>query len=520
MTETSPKRNLRPLVPVLYLLSMLLLLATWSVASPVGSSPDERFHLASIYCSRGSSELCRPSSDRSQAEVPLIITDSPCFVRERGTDPLKSASCLNEVGLKDELLLSTTLINQDQYPPLFYNVMNLLATKNVKASVVSMRLVNSAVAVFLLGLVLLVASAHFRIGMVKSWFLLLFPLTAFTVASVNPSSWSITGIGTFWIFLAEFLSPNSKKPKWQIATGIALSSMIAVGSRTDSIFFLLISAISVGAWQLRLRRPRQFLPESRKLSLLIPALGVLAIVYLISQLSYMVNRFNPGQNPQMFSISLLTRNLLDLPMYFFGALGIWGRPNWPFGLGWFDIATPQVVPILTILMTGHLVFLNQNALTSRTKKIGTSYAVAAVVLILTPLQLSGTETDFFLQPRYLLPIAVPILGMLLSADQGNRVFPYRKTLLAVIFSLNGCISLYSVIARFAFNRDISANFVLNPFRDATEWWWDVTLNPGTLFSFGLLSTVLHGVTASYLISETSIELRGNMCTPEGSSTSN
>ena len=71
MTRRIPARSLDPrgwLPPIALAGSLLLGLAAWALASPVGSSPDEDFHIANIYCIADES-TCR-SDDFAWLGVP------------------------------------------------------------------------------------------------------------------------------------------------------------------------------------------------------------------------------------------------------------------------------------------------------------------------------------------------------------------------------------------------------------------------------------------------------------------
>jgi hypothetical protein len=81
--------------------------------------------------------------------------------------------------------------------------------------------------------------------LIASWAVVSVPLAMFTIASTNPSSWSIIGIGTYWVSLLSFL--RSKTLKYSIINGVLLfiSGLIAIQSRSEASPYLILSTLIV-----------------------------------------------------------------------------------------------------------------------------------------------------------------------------------------------------------------------------------------------------------------------------------
>src|SRR4051794_20636101 len=94
----------RVLLPVGLFLALGLTFATWAVSSPPGSSPDDPFHLASIWCARDlpGAECARTGGTADAGTVnrllPGDLVGSPCYAM----DSSKSAAC--ERTLSSELV--------------------------------------------------------------------------------------------------------------------------------------------------------------------------------------------------------------------------------------------------------------------------------------------------------------------------------------------------------------------------------------------------------------------------------
>ena len=127
------------------LVSILCALVAWALASPVGSSPDEDFHIANIYCKADS------SSCRSDDETPPQFLDNrelPCLVRNGTTwyapDTSVPADCLDAEDPANNTPGSAD--NLSYYPSVNYTILSLFVSDTIRKSVVVWRLVNIAIA--------------------------------------------------------------------------------------------------------------------------------------------------------------------------------------------------------------------------------------------------------------------------------------------------------------------------------------------------------------------------------------
>ena len=79
--------------PLLLLVLAALTLVAWAFASPIGSSPDDDYHLTSSWCAGpAAGELCEPGEVADERVVPEALTDIACYAY----DPQESAACQGE----------------------------------------------------------------------------------------------------------------------------------------------------------------------------------------------------------------------------------------------------------------------------------------------------------------------------------------------------------------------------------------------------------------------------------------
>ena len=141
-------------------IAVLLMLATgigWSLASPIGGSPDDDYHLGSIWCPRPvESSGCHTIVIDGVVNVlvPGVMAGHPCYAFR----PFDSASCSTS---KPKEAYSFRY-DDGNYPKGYYRFHHLLAGDHVTRSVVLMRFVNVLIAVTLLSAIGILAPPEQR----------------------------------------------------------------------------------------------------------------------------------------------------------------------------------------------------------------------------------------------------------------------------------------------------------------------------------------------------------------------
>ena len=162
--------------------------------------------------------------------------------------------------------------------------MRAFAGTNVDYSVQVMRIMNVLIAAILFFWALTAANWSLSRALALTWGVAMVPVGIFFVASVNPSSWTIIGVGTFWVFLASLLSssPKSRGRTISLSLGAFAAALLALSSRTDAGVYLMLSVIAIAIW--RWRFIKNHLPKKFGIPLaVITAIGIGILTFIWSR---------------------------------------------------------------------------------------------------------------------------------------------------------------------------------------------------------------------------------------------
>lgn len=452
------RRLLKPIawVPILALLTLLF----WGLSSPVGSSPDDDFHLASIWCAAGDRPNVCVSTEGSLARsVPKdLVVASKCYAG----DASKSASCEGaSFGTHPGIMTETTRGNfaTGLYPPLFYLAMTPFVGPNLDISVLAMRVLNSVVFIAMMTGLFLLLPAHRRSTLIWAATVSVIPLGMFLIPSTNPSSWALTSAATLSLALLGYFESTGKR---RIALGgmAILATLIGAGARADSAVYAGIAVVAVCI--LAARRTREF-----ALSLILPLL--LAVIALAFFASARQSVGGSGINGKAeFGPALIANNLLAVPSLWVGNFGTWG-------LGWLDTAMLPIVWVGALGAFCAAVFYGLGA-RQRRKSLIVALVFAALWLIPTVVLVQAHESvGQFVQPRYILPLIIMLASFALLQRRGAPLSPSRAQLasIAVALSLANAVALGTNIRRYVTGLDV-VSWNLN---SNIEWWWNLAISP-------------------------------------------
>ena len=473
-------------------LALLLLGVVWTFASPRGSSADEGFHLTNIWCAWGTSELCEldPLAEKA-AYVPEALINSACFT----TWPSQSgAGCQKDLSM--EVVERTKL--SFSYSGGFSKTMRVFAGENLELSVQVMRLFNVMLASVLLFWALVASTKPVARALAISWGVAIIPIGIFFIASVNPSSWTIMGVGTFWAFCASALGPGikTKRQLWNLWLGASLSLIIAMLARGESAVYLTATIGAILIWRWKSIRERL----SRN-SLLLLAGGL--ITAAISSLIIVFSRYSsesfsfPGAQTTTDQPVPLVKTLLELPSFLFGLFGGQSanfiiaesevsrgldgyRPSgFLFGVGWTEFSLPSMVGLF-IGAAAFGIFIIGLAHYSKPRAFAVTFLVVACV---TQMILMRASIDFssrvYLQPRYFFPLTLVILGIAATLSLKEKPF-FSKMQLLLISSpivIAGSVAWLATATRYA----VGPSATYTNFGQPIEWWWN--FGPGRLTWF-------------------------------------
>lgn len=454
-----------------FVLAFLALVA-WGLSSPVGSSPDDDFHLASIWCGLGERPgLCQAAADPGQRVIPQDLVTAPCFAY----DPTKSAACQGpNFGLHPDQTRATGRGNfvNALYPPVFYLVMGLFAGQNVVLSVLGMRIFASMFFVTLVAALYTLLPVNRRSQLIWPLAITLVPLGMFLIPSTNPSGWAILSAGTLWIALVGYFEQTGWR-KLGLGAFALLSTIVGAGARADSAAF---AVVAVGASLILSFKPTRRFFVAAILPVVLIAVSV-ALFFSGSQSAAASGGLN-GTGPVSFEAlkSLVLINTLNVPQLWAGVFGYWG-------LGWLDTGMPAAVWFIGIGVFFAAVLAGIRSMSARKAvtfglMLLTIWAFPMLLLIQTQAYVGE-----YIQPRYALPLIVLFAGIALFQANSLGLSPTKLQIALLIgaLSLANAASLYANIRRYVTGTDVTG-FNLN---SGVEWWWSGGLSPMAVWLLGM-----------------------------------
>lgn len=468
----------------------LVTLISWAFASPIGAAPDDDFHLVSTWCAGPTAvDTCQPvpGSPESRA-VPEALDRIECFAG----DPTRSAACQGTSfsWSTAELVVTDRGNFVGAYPPAYYAVMGLLSSDDIQVSALAMRLLTVVLFVGLATALVVLLPPERRQMAIWSWVITTIPLGVFIIASNNPSSWAVIGVGTGWMALLGWFETEGRR-RWALGGLFILGVIMAAGARGDAALYSGFGIALVLILAFRHRREfylRSILP-------VVMGLVALAFFLLARQSQSGLSGFGGTAMPSvpgtavegggagdpaagLSGIGLLAYNLLNAPFLWSGALGDWA-------LGWLDTSMPAVVPLATVAAFVALGFTGMAQITGRK-----AVALGLTVLVLWALpvyvlQAGGDLVGEQVQPRYLLPLVVLLGGLLLLAPPGGAVRLGRAQRFALVAALAGAhfVALHLNLRRYVTGIDGSGLDL----GAGLEWWWAGMPGPGVVWIGGSLA---------------------------------
>jgi hypothetical protein len=455
----------------------LVTLLSWALASPPGSSPDDDYHLASIWCARGPSQHCGlVPGDPTSRVVPWEVNAVACFAFHSES----SAAC--QQGLDTQPDAPRNLGNWNGgYPPVFYYVMSFLVTDHLGTSVFLMRSLNAVITVGMIGGLALLLPRRLRMLVTVPALVTAVPLGVSLFASTNPSSWTVLGVATFWPALYAAFETTGRRSL--LLQGVAvLAMLLAAGSRADGSLFIVMSVALVLMLRLRAVRSHRWVLVTCLVCVVIPFLFFVGA----GQSAALTNGLGPAPPPAPGAppvtwVGLAVTNLQALPTLWFGSLG-YGNMG---VLGWLDTPFPGLVGFLATAVWLVVVFGAWRVM-SRGKALAIALVgLALVVYPVVVLGRSGMTVGSGFQARYELPLLVLLAGMsLLRVDSfGARYSVFQRGVLIMSLVVAHTIALFTQIRRYVTGLDVSGLDLDH----GREWWWHGPLSATAVWTIGSAS---------------------------------
>ena len=227
---------------------LFITFACWSLASPVGSSPDEPFHIINIWCAEGRSDSrCLKTETNVGGNFGLTKIDESSCVLDR-TDDFQ---------LCDEARSLYFPMRTETYPNGYYRIMNVFNSLPNSLGFLAIRFSNGILASLMMIAQLYLLDRKQKIAWLTSFTLTLIPMSIFLLSSIHPHAWGIMGCTHGWMFLMSALKGNDSG-RFKLYFSWAawfVSGFMCIASRYDTfLFFLASSSLAVLATQVSLRR--------------------------------------------------------------------------------------------------------------------------------------------------------------------------------------------------------------------------------------------------------------------------
>lgn len=449
---------------------------SWVMASPVGGSPDDDYHLGSIWCPPPlSSSGCETVvfDGEPRIEVPATVAEAePCYARNSDL----SAACRLSLSDKDPGL--TRRYDAGNYPYGYYQFHHLLVGDSVSRSVLLMRTVNLAIAVVLLcvvgALLPRAAGEAYLLAVAVSWV----PMGIYFIASNNPSSWSLSGALTYGSGLYGSLHSQGRRRLALLALA-GTGALLCWTSRGDAAFFVLVISLAVG-----------MTAPLTKVSLLpgVAAAMASAVGVLVMRSTGQSGNVTSGDEayPDLTTwnrAQLAVTSLLD----YVG--GFWGR-RW--GPGWFDVPLDGPVVIMALGLAGTALFIGARRMSVR-KVLSVTVVLGAMLGVPVWVAIQNAWPYVYqYQPRYMLPLlAVFFMLWLLGSVRAGTFSRAQGVLLLGTSALAHSLALHVVLQRYTrgmgdFRFSIISNLNFMP-----QWWWpNLPVGPGTLWHLASVAYLL------------------------------
>lgn len=462
----------RLVVGILIPLGLLVALVSWAFSSPIGASPDDDYHMASIWCAQGPRDgLCAAGEEPGTMKVPRVLLTSSCYA----FDPHHAAVCPTK---NPDALVETTRGNfhDHGYPPVFYSVMSVFAQQHPSAAVLAMRIFNALLFVGMMTAAYLLHQRRRRGVVLWSAFAVIVPFGMFIIPSINPSSWAVTSAATLWLAVAGFYEATTRGRLIGFGVLALLATLIGAGARADAAAYGAVAAVLVAILKFR-RADRYWL----RTILVAAIILVCAAFYLTSGQQSAVTNEPAAPMSLRDTIRLAFGDLLRLPW-------MWGSIFGQSGLGWMDTVMPEIVYMTALGIAAALAF---HGLRRSPWRKSIAVSLAALALVVVPLYIIVKDrviVGAYVQPRYIFPLLIIVVGLSLWGLRGRNIAlsGAQLSVIAGGLAIANAVALHTDFRRYVAGTAVEG-INLN---DGLAWWWNIPLGPNWFFAAGALGMLL------------------------------
>ena len=453
----------------------------WTVASPIGSAPDDDFHLPAIWCGVGERDgFCEPESKMDgRGLTPLPLSAAPqCFAFRSDV----SAACQSDTFSWDDTSLVDSRTNEiKRFPNGFYAFLNFFISSNLIFSILAMRMINSLLFIFLFVATFFSISSSLRPSLIISWLVTLIPLGIYTIASTNPSSWIIVGLGFFWINLLNMIKVKQFGKDFIFSILLVfITALIALLSRSEASIYIPIAITATLIISYKALIPLNPFNLSKLLAIF-SVFAASLILFARTPSSLGVSTGLPGGDPNRSLQAVWFSNILEFPVLIYGSFGAWS-------LGWLDTPISKSVFFSIFLVFSGILFGSFKNI-SKAKFAALIFLMGSTAFItLRVLALGKNLVGENVQPRYLLPLLIVLIGVALIPDNSIdfSLDTSQLFLVATLVSIAHSIALHNVMRRYITGTDV-VGINLN---SSAEWWWFDRMQPMMFWVIGSTAFLL------------------------------
>ena len=453
----------------------------WVVASPVGASPDEDYHVGSMWCPPPVDETgCQISTKDGEKAVMVPQSLAKEHVTCYAFDHNNSAQC--SLNASDDVLAPTVRWDDGNYPWGYYQFAHLFVQHSTNRAVLALRAVNTLLAIGLVGGIIALSDSGLRraigVALTAAWL----PMGFYFIAGMNPSSWAMTGTFAFAAGLLAATRSAGARRVGLIACAVA-GAVLACTSRGDSAFFLFVVTVALA---FAVPASKRIVPEA-----ILACVASVVGIWVMARTNVAASHLGSGNELAEYSLKHIAwLNVSSLPNYLRGFVGHL------LGPGWNDVSYQGTVSYGASVVVVAVALWSLRSLTWR-KALSAVTVAGAIMGVPVVIGMRGHFNNVLVyQPRYMLPLlAVFFLLWFVVADGPPFASRPQIALLLGLSAAVHSLALHIVIQRYTRGMDDQSFSMLSNLNSIVRWWWNVPVSPMTVWQVASTTYLIAVVTA-------------------------
>lgn len=445
-----------------FFITFLVLIACWSIGTPLMSSPDEAVNVTkAVAVDRGQLTGQKYKSNSNPNEivnVPASFANLGQLTSCYALKPTKTATC--SPGFKSSNKPTQAIIYVARYQPLYYSLVGLPSL-----------LINSRLVFYLMRLTSAVISAlmlTFAVYVIIKWakskimliglLLAISPSIQFFAGMVNPISLEATAAICLWTSLLVLIMYQASQPPKGLLAIVVCSASIEALSRSISPFWVVLT-VAICLLLKNKSTLRDLFANTRiRLSLIISSF------FILLASTWIIVFHSTDVSSDGYPISK-TASLMSIFIEFMKRTALYIKEAISF-FGFLNVPSPIIVYIFWFLMIVALVILALY-LGNTKQKIALIALIGATIFIPAIISTSQAHrlglvwqgSDSF--PIY---VGLPILASLIVAKSTQKLVFFKNYLSIIMISLAGLlnfIAFYGELRRYSVGVNGPILFILN-----------------------------------------------------------